>query len=327
MDRNIARAGGERRVLRIGTRGSALALWQARWAADVLRARFPGLRVELVVIRVESDRQPEAPIPEIGTRGVFTRDIELALLEGRIGAAVHSLKDLPSADTPGLALAAAGPRDDPRDALVTPNGARLEDLPPGARVGTSSLRRAALLREARPDLAVEPIRGNIGTRLRKLREGRYDAIVMALAALHRLDEAVPAVPFDPASWIPAVAQGVIGVQARVDDAFVTGMLGAISDADAMLVSTVERGFLAALGGGCSVPVGGYATARGDAVTLRGFVGAADGTRALRAVRTLPIARARELGPLLGADLRRDGADEILAALRKGTPLLEAGAPR
>lgn len=308
-------------TIRLGTRGSALALWQTAWVSDALRARFPDVGVETVVIRVESDRQPELPITAMASRGVFTRDIEVALLEGRIDAAVHSLKDLPSEDAPGLAVVATSPREDSRDALLTPDGRGLMDLPPGAVVGTSSLRRTALLREARPDLSVLPIRGNIDTRIRKLREGEYDAVVMAAAALNRLEESVPARPLSPDEWVPAVAQGVIGVQARETDAELAAMLGEISDREAMLCASIERSFLRALRGGCSVPVGGLAMLEGGVATLHAFVGSPDGGRALRLRRSAPLAGTRGLGREVASELMLRGAGEILDGLRATVPIV------
>lgn len=308
-------------TIRLGTRGSALALWQTAWVSDALRVRFPGVAVETVVIRVESDRQPELPISAMASRGVFTRDIEVALLEGRIDAAVHSLKDLPSDDAPGLAVVATSPREDPRDALLTPDGRGLMDLPPGAVVGTSSLRRTALLREARSDLSVRPIRGNIDTRIRKLREGEYDAVVMAAAALNRLDEAVPARPLPPDEWVPAVAQGIIGVQARGTDAELASMLGEISDRGAMVCASIERSFLRALRGGCSVPVGGLARLEGGMATLHAFVGSPDGRRVLRVRRSVRLESAAALGGDVAYELQLRGAGEILDGLRAVVPIV------
>lgn len=309
------------RRIRLGTRGSRLALWQTAWVEAALRARFPGCEVEQVVIRVESDRQPEVPITAMASRGVFTRDIEVALLEGRIDAAVHSLKDLPSEDTPGLSLVATSPREDPRDALLTVDGRAFQELRRDAVVGTSSLRRAALVRETRPDLNVEPIRGNIDTRLHKLRTGNYDAIVMAAAALNRLQESIPACPLPADSWVPAVAQGIIGVQARSDDEAVIAGLSAISDEASMLCASVERSFLRSLGGGCSVPVGGHATLVDGMVRLTGFVGSPDGQRALRLVEEVPVSEAAGLGPKVARALAERGAGAILDDLRIAVPIV------
>lgn len=308
-------------LIRLGTRGSKLALWQADWATNALQSHFPGLRVERVVIRVESDRQPDRPIPEIGERGIFTRDIEQALLEGRIDVAVHSLKDLPSEGVPGLAVVATSPREDPRDALLTLDGRALNDLRPGAVVGTSSLRRCALVRESRPDLSVRPIRGNIDTRLRKLYDHEYDAVVMAAAALNRLQEAVPAQLLDSEHWIPAVAQGIIGIQARSEDERIGGVLARICDPESFLCARIERLFLQSLGGGCSVPVGGLATLHSERVTLRAFVGSPDGERTLRTEGTVSVVEADRLGGSVAEALREQGAESILAKLRASVPIV------
>ncbi len=311
------------RHIRLGTRGSKLALWQANWVKGELQACFPEVEVELVVIRVESDRQPDVPITAMNSRGIFVRDIELALLEGRIDAAVHSLKDLPSEDAAGLEIAATSPREDPRDALLTTDGRGLQELRSGAAVGTSSLRRSALVREARRDVSVQPIRGNIDTRLRKLHDGEYDAVVMAVAALNRLEERVPALLLPAQTWVPAVAQGIIGVQARVDDRETKELLSAVSDSESMLCARVERSFLHSLGGGCSVPVGGLATVSDGTVTLSGFVGSPDGERALRVAQTAPVYRADALGPAVASELRARGGEAILARLQAEVPIVRA----
>jgi len=319
-DTTAARGAGR---VRIGTRGSALALWQARWLQTEIERRRPDISVELVVIRTESDRRPDVPITAMESRGVFTRDIEQALLDGEVDAAVHSLKDLPSEDAPGLVLAATSPREDPRDALLTPDGVSLEELKSGAVVGTSSLRRAALLRAARPDLNVRPIRGNIDTRLAKLRSGAYDAIVMAAAALNRLGRDVPSRLLEPETWTPAVAQGIIGVQVRANDVEMLSLLSPIGDPRSGMCARIEREMLHSLGGGCSVPVGGLARLEDGRVTLRGFVGSADGRRTLYAERSADEVQSHGLGALVAADLRAAGAEEILAALRSDSPLLRS----
>lgn len=309
------------RKLKIGTRGSKLALWQAEWVRRELQKERPHVSSELIVIRTESDRQPDAPITSMDSRGVFTRDIEVALLTGKIDLAVHSLKDLPSEDSPGLIIAATSPREDARDVLVSRAGEGLEGLPGGAVVGTSSLRRCSLVKAARADVSVRPIRGNIETRLRKLRGGEYDAIVIAAAAINRLDLDLRPQFLDPDTWVPAVAQGIIGVQARADDGELRDMLATISDPESWLCARVERSFLRSLGGGCSVPVGGLATTDGESVTLRGFVGAPDGTQTLRLQGTAPINAADGLGVQVATGLVAGGGGRILEALRERVPLL------
>ncbi len=313
------------RVIRVGTRGSNLARWQTAWAMQQLRQNFPEVELEEVIIRVESDRQPDAPITSMSSRGVFTRDIEVALLSGSIDVAVHSLKDLPSEDAPGLVVAAVSPREDPRDALLTADGITLDRLPHGAVVGTSSVRRSALLLEARPDLRVEPLRGNIDTRLRKLMSGEYDAIVMAAAALRRLDRDVPAQPLPSETWVPAVAQGVIGIQCRSGDEDLRKMLEMINNAEADYCASLEREYLRSLGGGCSVPVGGLATVDEGGVTLRAFVGSPDGRRCFRVVRTAARAAGDGLARQVARDLMELGGSEVLAGLRARVPIVAAEA--
>ncbi len=302
-----------------------MARWQTAWAMQQLRQNFPELELQEVIIRVESDRQPDAPITSMSSRGVFTRDIEVALLSGSIDIAVHSLKDLPSEDAPGLVVAAVSPREDPRDALLTADGITLERLPLGAVVGTSSVRRSALLLEARPDLRVEPLRGNIDTRLRKLMSGEYDAIVMAAAALRRLGRDVPAQPLPSETWVPAVAQGVIGIQCRSGDEDLRNILEVINDAEAYYCASLEREYLRSLGGGCSVPVGGFATVDDSGVTLRAFVGSPDGRRCFRVVRTAVREADDGLGRQVARDLMELGGSEVLAGLRARVPIVAAEA--
>ena len=310
-----------KRRIKLGTRGSKLALWQTHWAKSRLEQEFPELEVSVEVIRVESDRQPDIPITAMQSRGVFTRDIEVALLSGRIDGAVHSLKDLPSEDAEGLVIAATSRREDPRDALLTLDGRGLRELPPGATVGTSSLRRCSLLLESRPDVTVAPLRGNVDTRVRKLREGSYDAILMAAAALSRLEIQQPAQLLDSHAWVPAVTQGIIGIQARAGDQELVQMLSAISDPVSMLCASVEREFLRSLGGGCSVPVGGFAELQGGEVRMRGFAGSPDGRSVVRSEARAPQADAAGLGPAVAEELRQGGAQEILERLREQVPLL------
>jgi hydroxymethylbilane synthase len=251
--------------LRLATRGSRLARWQAEWVAAALGG------AELVVVDTSGDRQVDVPLAEIGGQGVFVTEVQAAVLEGRADAAVHSAKDLTAATAPGLLLAAIGPRDDPRDALV---GTPLAAIPHGGVVATGSARRRALLRDVRPDLVFADLRGNIGTRLDKA--AGFDAIVMAVAALHRLDLADRiAEALDPDVFVPQVGQGAIAVECRADDAPVIARLAALDHRLTRVAVTAERAFLAALGGGCTQPVGAYATVDGTDVTLRAFLADAD----------------------------------------------------
>lgn len=310
------------RTIRIGTRGSALALWQTEWLVGQLRTAHPEVHPEVVVIRVQSDRDPETPIPAMGGRGVFTGDIEQALLEGRIDAAVHSLKDLPSETDTRLALAATSPRDDPRDVLLTTQGLALGELRAGSTVGTSSVRRQALLRHARPDCATRPLRGNIDTRVRKLLDGDYDAVVMAAAAVNRLGLAVPSVPLEPDLWVPAVSQGTIGVQSRADDLYVMGLLAGVSDAESLLTARAERELLRLLGGGCSVPLGALAEPDGELLQIRALVAAPDGSAVIRAVVQGRADEPEALAEAAARELARQGAVEIIRTLRETVPLLQ-----
>jgi hydroxymethylbilane synthase len=264
--------------LRAATRGSALALVQTELVAAALRALDPALVVENVEVRTEGDRDRSTPLSVLGGRGVFVRAVEEALLEGRADIAVHSLKDMPTTQLPGLTLAAVLPRADLRDALVAREGRRLADLRHGARVGTSSRRRVALLHALRPDAEAVEIRGNVDTRLRKVAEGEYDAAILAAAGLERLGRISEAAElFEPERFLPAPGQGAIVVQCRADDAATLDRLAAIDHRETHLATDAERGFLAALGSGCSLPVGAYARIEGDTLTLRGFLGADEST--------------------------------------------------
>ncbi len=253
--------------LRIATRGSALARWQAEYVAALLRAADPGLPVELVVVRTEGDRRRDQPIHTLGGQGVFVKEVEQAVLEGWADIAVHSAKDLPSTTAAGLALVAVPARGDPRDALV---GRALADLAPGATVATGSVRRRAQLAARRPDLTYVDLRGNIGSRLDKVPEG--GAIVVALAALQRLGVADRAAEvLDVDVLVPQVAQGALGVECRADDDATRARLAPIEDAATRVAVDAERAFLAQLGGGCDLPVGAYAEVDGDQVVLATFL--------------------------------------------------------
>ncbi len=245
------------RLWRVGTRASPLARAQTQWVADRLEAE--GAPVELVLIEAEGDRRLDRPLDELGGRGVFTAALEEALLQGRVDLAVHSLKDLPTRMPPALCLAAVTAREDPRDAVIVRGASDLAGLPAGARVGTSSLRRAALLRLAHPELAVASVRGNLGTRLAKLAAGEYDALVLAAAGLRRLGQAdVIAEYLDPSWMVPAPGQGALAVEARAGDTAAVRCAAAVDDPVARQATAAERQVLDALGGNCQIPVGAYA---------------------------------------------------------------------
>jgi hydroxymethylbilane synthase len=299
-------------MLVIASRGSQLALWQARWVERQLSQA--GRESRIAIIRTTGDKITGVPLAKVGTKGLFTKEIEEALLEQRADLAVHSLKDLPTELPPGLVLAGVPVREDPRDAIV---GRCLADLPRGAKVGTSSLRRAAQLRHLRPDLAVESIRGNLDTRLRRLDEGRYDAIVLAAAGLRRLGWADRvAEVFPPDVMCPAVGQGALALESR-DSGAGKEACAALDDSATRAAITAERAVLAALGGGCQVPIGAYATADGGHLRLMAVVASPEGSELVRAQSAGSPSEAAALGRALGAELLDRGARAILDAVYAG----------
>ena len=293
----------------IGSRGSRLALWQAEWVKGELGRH--GYFADIEIIKTTGDRITDVPLAQVGTKGLFTKEIEEALLAGRVDLAVHSLKDLPTELPAGIRLAAVPRREDPRDVLVSRNGRRLAELLAGARVGTSSLRRSAQLRHSRPDLAVEPVRGNLDTRLRKLEEGQFAALLLAAAGLRRLGwEARITEYLEPEVMCPAIGQGALGIEARVDDAGTLEALARLEDPAARRETRAERALLAGLGGGCQVPFGGFARLQPDGrLLLGGVVASPDGCRVFRASGegTDP----EELGARLAKQLLHDGAAQVL----------------
>jgi hydroxymethylbilane synthase len=311
---------GGRDVLTIGTRRSRLALAQTALVEAALRAAHPGLRIEITPISTRGDLTQDRPLAAIGDTGLFVAEIEAALRDGRIDLAVHSAKDLPARQPPDLALAAFLPRADARDVLVSRAGG-LNALPAGARVGTSSPRRACQLRARRPDLVLLDVRGNVDTRLRKLAAGDYDALALAAAGLDRLGLAdVVTEWLDPDVMLPAVGQGALAVETRAADACVSAFVGALNHAPTALAVRAERAFLAAVGGGCAAAVGAYGVVNGDRLTLTGLIGAADG-RLVRGAREGAAEAGPALGEALAAALLAGGGVALLGA----TPT--AGAPR
>ena len=297
-------------MLRIGSRGSKLALRQAEWVSAKLGELGEKSRIE--IIRTTGDKITDVALSKVGGKGLFTREIEEALLAGSVDLAVHSLKDLPTMLPEGLALAAIPPRDDPRDAVV---GRRLGDLPRGARVGTSSLRRAAQLRFVRPDLVVEPVRGNLDTRLRKLEEGQYDAIVLAVAGLRRLGweaHIAEILPLD--RMLPAVGQGALAIETRDEEGPVWDICRRLDDPDTHRAVTAERALLAALGGGCQVPIGAHAEISHGTLFLRAVVISPNGAEAVSQEIRGDTERAEALGHELGRRLLASGAEAILEAV-------------
>jgi hydroxymethylbilane synthase len=281
----MSAADGAGRTLRLATRGSALALAQSRIVVDGLRAAWPELRVELVTVVTEGDRRRDVPAAALGGKGIFTAAVQQAVLDGRADLAVHSAKDLPAAQVPGLVLAAVPRRDDPHDVLCgrpTPT-AGLDDLAPGARVGTGSPRRVALLNWLRPDLELVSIRGNVDSRVRRVHAGELDAVVLAAAGLRRLGlPSDAAVPLDPETFTPAPGQGTLAVEAREDDTGALGLLSAITDRPSRVTLRAERSFLRRLGGSCTLPAGALArpSAAGP-LEIQGFLSALDGKGLVR----------------------------------------------
>ncbi len=308
-------------MIRIATRRSALAKWQANHVAGLLRAREPGLEVELQEIVTRGDRILEVPLAQVGGKGLFVKEIEDALLSGQAQIAVHSMKDLPALLAPGLVVAAVPEREDPRDALCSPRWKTLSALPREARVGTSSLRRAAQLRELRPDLRTEVVRGNVETRLRKA-SAELDAVVLAYAGLRRLGLADRATQvFSTEEMLPAVAQGALALEARADDAETLARLAPLEDADTRVRIEAERALLRRLEGGCQVPIAGHAVVSGGTVTLRALVASVDGSRVIRGQESGPTGAAAAIGEALAEEMLAQGAAALMeAAAGQAAPL-------
>jgi hydroxymethylbilane synthase len=304
------------RSLRIGTRASALALWQANRVAELIRAQPGAPPVELVHIKTEGDVRTDIPLWAAGGRAFFTREIDRAQLAGEVDIAVHSLKDLSTLIAEGLELAAVLEREDPRDALLTRQGASLNDLPQGARVGTSSLRRRAFLLRARPDLSLLELRGNVPTRIERLAEGKYDAIVLATAGLKRLNlSAHIASHLEPAVMPPAVSQGAIGVCARAGDESALSWLRALDHAATRTAVTAERALLRRIEGGCQVPLGALAMLEGTRLTLSASVCALDGSVSIDCEDEASVTDAVALGVRVAEQLLARGAAGIIAQQR------------
>ncbi len=300
-------------MLVIASRGSQLALWQARWVLAQLAARGYECRIE--IIKTTGDKITDVPLAKVGTKGLFTKEIEEALLDGTADLAVHSLKDLPTELPPGLVLAATPAREDPRDALV---GRPLNGLADGARVGTSSLRRSAQLRKLRPGLVVESVRGNLDTRLRKLDEGRYDAILLAAAGLQRLGwgDRIAEI-LTPEIMCPAVGQGALAIETRASGAGFSAC-AALDDSATRAAVSAERAVLASLGGGCQVPIGAHAIADHGRLSLRAVVASPDGSELITAEMEGAASEAETLGKAAGAALLERGARAILDAVYSGS---------
>jgi len=302
--------------IRIATRKSPLALWQAEAVADALRRLHPGLAVEILGMSTRGDKILDAPLAKIGGKGLFVKELEQGILEGQADIAVHSMKDVPVGLPAGLSIGAVLEREDPRDAFVSDRYGSPAELPPGARIGTASLRRACQLAARRGDLQIEPLRGNVNTRLAKLDAGDYDALILAAAGLVRLGLAARIRHrLEPEESLPAIGQGAIGIECRVDDPRVAAMIAPLHHAPTAARVAAERAVNARLGGGCQVPIAGHAVLAGEGLHLRALVGTPDGKRILRAERRGPSTAATEIGTLLANDLIAAGAREILAQLQ------------
>ncbi|MDO6409110.1 hydroxymethylbilane synthase [Pantoea phytobeneficialis] len=308
------------KIFRIATRQSPLALWQAQYVQQRLMTAHPGLRVELVPMVTKGDVILDTPLAKVGGKGLFVKELELAMLENRADLAVHSMKDVPVDFPEGLGLVTICEREDPRDAFVSNHYDSIDALPQGAVVGTSSLRRQCQLSARRPDLVIRSLRGNVGTRLGKLDAGEYDAIILAAAGLKRLglEERIRfALPAEIS--LPAVGQGAVGIECRLDDAELIALLQALNDGDTAVCVRAERAMNTRLEGGCQVPIGSFAVLEGDQLWLRGLVGSPDGSQMITGERRGSRDQAEQMGISLAEELLENGAREILREVYQGQP--------
>jgi hydroxymethylbilane synthase len=301
-----------------------LALRQSGMMKAALEKYWPEIRFELQIIKTTGDKITSVPLAQVGGKGLFVKEIEDALLDGSADLAVHSMKDVPADLPEGLLIAALPEREDPRDALILREGKSIADLRESAIVGTSSLRRAAQMRSLRSDFEIRDLRGNLDTRLRKLDEGLFDAIILAAAGLNRMGwQERASVLMDPVAFIPAVGQGALAIETRAEDARIRGLLVPLDHFETAVAVGAERSLLLELGGGCQVPIGGYARIMGNRVELCGLVASLDGRQMFRAVRSAPLEDAVALGQRVAAELLDQGARQILDALC-GTPATGPG---
>jgi hydroxymethylbilane synthase len=301
--------------LLIGTRGSALARRQASWVGSLLQERFEGTHVEYETIKTKGDKLLDVPLAKVGGKGLFVKEIEEALLAGQVDLAVHSVKDIPASLPDGLTITAIPEREDPRDVLISKDGETFQRLRKGARVGTSSLRRRALLLKIREDIHVVPMRGNLDTRIRKMEQGVVDAVVLAAAGIRRmgLESRITEI-LSPREFIPAIGQGALGIETRMDDEKVNALVRALDHPETRLCVRAERAFLKSLHGGCQVPIGGLAKIHGNRMTLHGMVADLDGKPMfLEEIQGDPM-DAQQLGKELAVRIMRQGAREILETL-------------
>ena len=303
-------------LLRLGTRGSRLALTQTGLVRDALARAVPALAapdaVEIVAIKTTGDAIQDRPLSEAGGKGLFVKEIEEAMFSGRIDAAVHSMKDMPTAQPPGLVISAFLPREDTRDVLIANDAARIADLRQGAIVGTSALRRRALLLHRRPDLAIVTLRGNVETRLAKCRSGTVQATILALAGLKRLGMEKVGTPIPEDEMLPAVGQGAVCIETRIDDQRTRSWLAAIDHQATSICVSAEHAMLAVLDGSCRTPIAGHAVLTGDGLHLRGLIARPDGSEVIFTERRGPLADAEALGRDAGEELKRKGGPDFFA---------------
>ena len=302
-------------IIRIATRKSPLALWQAHYVSDMLKHHHPDLEIELVTMTTQGDKILDTPLAKVGGKGLFVKELETGMLEGRADIAVHSMKDVPVEFPTGLHLAVICEREDPRDAFVSNTYKTLDDLPQGARLGTSSLRRQSQIAALRPDLKIIDLRGNVNTRLKKLDNGEYDAIILAAAGLKRLkfDDRITQF-IDTDVCLPAIGQGAVGIECRTDDARIHNLIAPLNHNTTQIRVTCERAMNERLQGGCQVPIAGYAELDKGLIMMRGLVGQVDGKNIIRGDIAGPADNAEELGIVLAEDLLSRGADKILNEL-------------
>lgn len=301
--------------LRIATRKSPLALWQAEEVARRLQSFHPDLEIELVPMTTKGDQILNSPLSKVGGKGLFVKELEIAMLEGRADIAVHSMKDVPMEFPEGLQLSAVLERDDPRDAFISDKYKSLDELPDGAVLGTSSLRRQMIVKNAYPNIEIKLLRGNINTRIAKLEAGEYDAIILAAAGLQRMgfDDRITRI-IEPETMLPAVAQGALGIEGRCNDDKVDQLLAPLRDTETTIRLTTERAMNNRLNGGCQIPVAGYSEINGDQITLKGCIGFPDGSKIYRSEKTASINEADALGIAVAEEMMALGGGKVLESL-------------
>ena len=306
--------------IKIGTRGSKLALWQANWVKSVLKKKFPSTPIELIIIKTQGDKILDVPLAKVGGKGLFVKEIEQALLARRIDIAVHSMKDMPADIPQGLCIGAIPERENPLDVFISRNGAEFNDLTAGSVIGTSSLRRGAQLLYARPDIVIRSIRGNLDTRLKKLESEKFDALVLAAAGVKRLNLEHKITEYlDLDFMLPAIGQGALCIETRKDDEIVDPLVASLDHASTRAVVAGERAFLNRLEGGCQVPIAGHGRIKENQFTLTALVAEIDGTRVIKGEKAGPPSSSETIGIDLAEELLARGADKILKKLKAMAP--------